>query len=185
MENTSARAEAEAALALLMCLAREIPRLSDTTKTGKWVRTVFHELPGRTLGLLGFGPAAQSLAGMLGGFGLKCLAFASDPDSKAAERLGVRLVGLNELIRESHYLSIHLKGNGDGKPVFAAAALDSMAKGGIIVNISDETFVDAGAIGERLENGRLAGYGACLSGPASGHPLYRFANFICIPRVGS
>ncbi len=185
MENTSARTEAETALALLMCLAREIPRLSDTTKTGKWVRTVFHELPGRTLGLLGFGPAAQCLAGMLGGFGLKCLASASVPDSKAAERLGVRLVGLDELIRESHYLSIHLKGNCNGQPVLAAAALDSMAEGGIIVNVSDESFVDTAAIGERLENGRLAGYGVCLAGPATDHPLYRFANFICLPRAGS
>ncbi|MDR1518890.1 MAG: hypothetical protein LBU23_01935 [Planctomycetota bacterium] len=181
MPTTTARAEAELSLSLLMCLAREIPHLSEVTKTGVWMRTVFHELPGRTLGLIGFGPAARELAGMLGGFGLRCLAWDENPDKAAAERLGVRLAPLDEVVRQSHYLSIHIPHA--GKKILDAAKIDAMREGAFIVNVSAEALVDEAGIERALAGGRLAGYGACLSAPKPEHPLNKYDSFICAPAL--
>lgn len=182
MTTTAGRDGAELSLSLLMCLAREIPRLSDVTRTGVWMRTVFHELPGRVLGLIGFDDAAQALAGIIGGFGLRCVAWDENPDRAAAEKLGVRLASFEEVVGESHYLSLHLPD--DGKTVLGAAEFGAMREGAFVVNISGESLVDAAAAGDALAGGGLAGYGVCLRVPDANHPLGKYDSFICVPAPG-
>lgn len=176
--GADARAVAESCLALLLTLAREVPRLSAVTKQGRWVRTVFHELPGRTLGLSGFGPAARELAGAAAAFGLERIACAAEADAAEAEKIGVKQVSFEELLRQSHYLVIADKPAGS-MPTIGAAELALLPDGAFVVSAAPDAF-SADAVAKTLEEGKLAGVGACLASPAADNPLFRFENFICI-----
>ncbi|MCD8139979.1 MAG: hypothetical protein LUE17_09430 [Planctomycetaceae bacterium] len=179
--DSTARVAAESALAMLLSLAREIPRLSNLTKQGRWVRTVFHELPGRRLGLVGFGPVARQVSDLARAFGLECVVCDSNADEDGAERDGVRFVGRDELFRTSHYLALV-----DASAPFTALTADDLAQlpeGAILVATVPDA-LPVSAVEAALGNGALAGVGFCLTEAEPDHPLTRFDNVVVLPAPG-
>ena len=101
---------AEHAIALMMALARNIPQANAVLKTGLWKRNEFMgtELRGKTLGIIGLGNVGSEVAKRAKAFEMRVLG--TDPlvSEEQAKKLRVELVNLEQLLRESDFISLHL-----------------------------------------------------------------------------
>src|SRR5262245_51386983 len=105
--------QAEHTLALLLAFARRLPFMTEAFRRGDWSarhHPGVHRLAGRTLGLVGFGASARTVAAKAAGFGFRLLAWARSPAKYQAEaaRLNVALVDLDRMLAESDFVSVHL-----------------------------------------------------------------------------
>ncbi|MDR1535044.1 MAG: phosphoglycerate dehydrogenase [Planctomycetota bacterium] len=184
----NASAVAEHALALLLSLIRDIPRLNASTRRGEWKRLMFPELAGRTLGILGFGAVGQNLARKASGFGLNLLAYDKFPNREAALGLGVKLVGLDEILAASDFISINLPALPDTRHLIDDAGFKKMKDGVFIVNTARGALVDEAAAARALAGGKLAGMAADVFEvepvPAD-LELFKFENYLATPHSAS
>ena len=147
------------AVALLLALARAITRLDRQTRAGRWnvfeVQPV-HRLAGRTVGIVGCGRIGSRVARKLSGFDVRLLAH--DP-YLAAFPDGVVPVGLDRLLAESDYVTLHCPLTAETRHLVDAAALARMKPGAVLINTARGGLVDTAALAEALAGGRLAGAG--------------------------
>src|SRR5579872_1976249 len=99
---------AEHTLALMLSMARAIPQASASTKSGKWEKKKFMgtELRGKTLGVVGLGSIGREVLRRARGFEMKIVAHDPYVNSKAAADMNVALVTLDELYRQSDYITL-------------------------------------------------------------------------------
>ena len=158
--------QADHAFSLLLAVARRLNEMRQCMLDARyhdgreWSRPL-RRMPGRTLGLVGFGRSAKAMARRATGFGLRVLATrrdmsAVDPET---ESLGVRMVSLDDLLAESDFVSLHLSLNGDSRHLFHRETLKRMKPGSVLINTARGAIVDENALAELLESGHLAGAG--------------------------
>ena len=102
---------AEHALAMLLALARRLLRYDPEVRSGTWDWTTqapIHRIAGRTLGLVGFGKIARKLAEKVQGLSLVIVSYDPLVPAAAMQEMGVRKVSLEELLRQSDFISIHV-----------------------------------------------------------------------------
>src|SRR5258708_16610372 len=92
--GVSAIAIAEHALALMLAVARRIPRLDAETRSGKWPRGQATQLHGKTLGVIGLGAVGRQFARIGRGIGMRVIAWTMHPNPTLAAELGAELVSL-------------------------------------------------------------------------------------------
>lgn len=187
--------QAEHALALLLALARKLPAMSAAMRRGDWAArhdAGLHRVTGRTLGLVGFGASAQAVAVRARGLGLRLLAWARNPAKyhAAADRLGVELIDLDQLLRASDFVSLHLPLTPQTRHFLSADRLALMRPDACLINTARGAIVDEAALVEMLRAGRLAGAGLdvfegidvfTLPGEPPCHPLLELDNVILTP----
>ena len=181
-------AVAEQAVALLLSLIRNIPEMNSAVRKGEWPRPMFHELKSRTIGFLGFGAIARNVAQRLAGFGPEMIAYDKYPNQEAADKLGVRLVSQEEVLKESDIISIHLPATDETKHLINKETIQQMKDGVYIVNTTRGSIVNEADMAEALESGKVAGFGTDvfehepidLSGP-----LFKYDNYIATPHVSA
>lgn len=181
-------AVAEQAVALLLSLIRNIPEMNSAVRKGEWPRPMFHELKSRTIGFLGFGAIARNVAQRLAGFGPEMIAYDKYPNQEAADKLGVRLVSQEEVLKESDIISIHLPATDETKHLINKETIQQMKDGVYIVNTARGSIVNEADMAEALESGKAAGFGTDvfehepidLSGP-----LFKYDNYIATPHVSA
>src|SRR5438552_12074488 len=127
---------AEHTLALMLSMARAIPQASASTKSGKWEKKKFlgQELRGKTLGIAGLGSIGREVAKRARSFEMRIIA--SDPfvTPRIAADLGVDLVAIGDLYRQSDYLTLHVSLTPDTEKMLNAEAFARMKTGIRIVN---------------------------------------------------
>lgn len=181
-------AVAEQAVALLLSLIRNIPEMNSAVRKGEWPRPMFHELKSRTIGFLGFGAIARNVAQRLAGFGPEMIAYDKYPNQEAADKLGVRLVSQEEVLKESDIISIHLPASDETKHLIDKETIQQMKDGVYIVNTARGSIVNEADMAGALESGKAAGFGTDvfehepidLSGP-----LFKYDNYIATPHVSA
>lgn len=181
-------AVAEQAVALLLSLIRNIPEMNRAVRKGEWPRPMFHELKSRTIGFLGFGAIARNVAQRLAGFGPEMIAYDKYPNQEAADKLGVRLVSQEEVLKESDIISIHLPATDETKHLINKETIQQMKDGVYIVNTARGSIVNEADMAGALESGKAAGFGTDvfehepidLSGP-----LFKYDNYIATPHVSA
>src|SRR5690606_23209337 len=82
---------------------------ASALKAGEWQRSRFTgvEVSGKTVGVIGLGRVGVLFAQRMAAFGARLLAYDPYVQPARAAQLGVRLVGLDELLRESDFISLH------------------------------------------------------------------------------
>lgn len=181
-------AVAEQAVAIMLSLIRNIPEMNRAVRKGEWPRPMFHELKSRTIGFLGFGAIARNVAQRLAGFGPEMIAYDKYPNQEAADKLGVRLVSQEEVLKESDIISIHLPATDETKHLINKETIQQMKDGVYIVNTARGSIVNEADMAEALESGKAAGFGTDvfehepidLSGP-----LFKYDNYIATPHVSA
>ncbi|MBT4864859.1 MAG: C-terminal binding protein [Planctomycetaceae bacterium] len=158
--------QADHAFALLLSVARRLNEmrhcmLNARYHDGREQSRPLRRLPGRTLGLVGFGLSARAMARRAAGFGLRVLATrrnmsAVDPE---AQSLGVKMVPLEQLLAESDFVSLHLPLNDATRHLFDRETLSKMKPESSLINTARGAIVDEDALAEMLEAGHLAGAG--------------------------
>src|SRR6185437_10097185 len=97
---------AEQAVALLLAVARNTAAASAALKAGEWKRSKYSgvELQGKTVGVIGLGRVGVLFAQRIAAFGTRLVAYDPYVQPARAAQLGVRLVGLEELLAESDFI---------------------------------------------------------------------------------
>ncbi len=178
----------EHALALMLCLQRWILPLHQAVLKGRWQARKegpVHRLEGRTLGLLGFGRIARSLAQKASGLGLHIIAH--DPYQKQVSPLSVRMVDLEKLVEQSDILSIHVPLTEGTRGMMGEALLKRMKRSAFLVNTGRGAVVDEPALIKALAEGWIAGAGLDVLAeepPAPDNLLLKMENVIITPHAG-
>src|SRR5947207_72262 len=108
--GANAVAVAEHTLALMLALARHIPRAESTTRAGKWEKKSLQgsELRGKTLGIVGLGRVGLEVAKRARAFGMEMVAHDPFVAATVARELAIKLVALEELYPAADYLTLHV-----------------------------------------------------------------------------
>lgn len=178
--GVSAVSIAEHALALLLAVARQIPRVDAATRRGEWARGQSVELFGKTCGIVGLGAIGRQFARLAGGIGMRVIGWTMHPRPVD----GVELVELEELYRTSDAVSLHLRLSRDTEGFLGARQLALMKKSTILINTARGAIVDESALVEALLAGRIAGAGLDVFGTEpipAGHPLAALPNVVLTP----
>jgi D-3-phosphoglycerate dehydrogenase len=180
---------AEHAVALLLAAARQIPAADATLRQGTWKRSTFMgvEVDGKTVGVVGLGRIGVLVAQRLAAFGVTLIAYDPYIQPGRAAQLGVRLVSLEELLRESDFITIHLPRTPETVGLIGAAELATTKPGVIVVNAARGGLVDEAALAEALASGQVgaAGIDVYATEPCTDSPLFALANTVVTPHLGA
>ena len=187
----NARAVAEHAFALILSLARQIPRAHEYVRSGSWRNPVAGytdfrgvELASRSIGIIGIGAIGRTLAGMCVGFGMKVIAH--DPYASNAPD-GVHMTDLDTLARESDFISVHVPATPDTEGLLNARFFGLTKPTAFLVNCSDYNVADEAALLDALRSRRISGaaFDVFETHPiAPDSPLLELDNVILTPHVG-
>jgi D-3-phosphoglycerate dehydrogenase len=151
------------ALALLLACVRGVAYKDRGVRAGRWnmhKEVPTHRIAGRTLGLVGYGAIARCLHRKTGGFGLaRVLVYDPYVDAAAVRKAGAEPAGLETLLRESDYVSVHVPLGPETRGMVGATQLGLMKPAAILVNTSRGPVVDERALAAALAGRRIAGAG--------------------------
>jgi D-3-phosphoglycerate dehydrogenase len=180
---------AEQAIALLLAVARHTASASAALKRGEWKRSKYIgvEVQGKTVGVVGLGRIGVLFAQRMAAFGTRLIAYDPYIQPARAAQLGVRLVGLDELLQESDFISVHLPRTPETFGLIGEKELAMVKPGVRIVNAARGGLVDEQALAAALSEGRVAGAGldVFVQEPARESPLFGFDNVVATPHLGA
>ena len=180
---------AEQALALLLAVARNTASASAALKAGEWKRSKYTgvEIQGKTVGVVGLGRIGVLFAQRIAAFGTRLIAYDPYIQPARAAQLGVRLVGLEELLRESDFISIHLPKTPETMGLIGEKELRLVKPEVRIVNAARGGLVDEQALADAIAEGRVAGAGVDVYAkePCTASPLFAFDNVVATPHLGA
>jgi D-3-phosphoglycerate dehydrogenase len=180
---------AELAIALLLASARHVPQADSSLKAGKWKRSAYTgtELYEKTLGLVGLGRIGALVSARLAAFGMRVIAYDPYISGARAGQLGVRLVGLDELMAESDFISVHLPKTPETLGLIGEQQLRQAKPGLRLVNAARGGIVDEVALHAALAEGRIAGAGLDIyaTEPCTDSPLFELPNVVVTPHLGA
>jgi D-3-phosphoglycerate dehydrogenase len=181
--------------ALLLALVRQIVPLN----------TAMHERPehpsaslrpavphqhlyGQTLGLVAFGNIARVVAQIAKAFELRVIAYDPFVSKEVGEQHGITLVSLDELLRESDFVSMHTPLSKETYHLMGEAQFRLMKPSALFVNTSRGKTVDEIALTKALQEGWIAGAGLDVTEiepPVPDNPLLKLDNVILTPHIAS
>jgi len=177
---------AEHALALMFAVARQAWFQTQLVKRGGWKTGFNLYLRGKTLGVIGAGPIGEAMVRLGRAVGMRLQAWTFHPTPERSRRLGVDFVPLDNLLRTSDVVSIHVKLTDRTRDLIGRRELGLMKPGAIVVNTARGAIVDNAALAEALQAGRLAGAGVDvfeIEPPPADHPLLRCEQVVLTPHV--
>ncbi len=152
-------AVAEHALALMLALAREIPRADEAIRGGQWPKSDLwgRELCGKTLGIVGLGRIGTALAKRAKALGMRLVAYHPRLGAELVRERGAEPVDFETLLGISDYVSLHLPLSGETRGLIGKVELSRMKRGARLISTARGGVVNEQALLEALEAGHLAG----------------------------
>jgi D-3-phosphoglycerate dehydrogenase len=180
---------AEHAIALLLATARNIAPANAALKAGEWKRSKHTgvELMDKVVGIVGLGRIGVLVAQRLAGFGVTLLAYDPYVQAARAAHVGVRLVSLDELLRHSDFISVHLPKTPETIGLIGEEQLRLVKPSVRIINAARGGILDEQALYAALKEGRVAGAGLDVFAqePCTDSPLFEFDSVIATPHLGA
>jgi D-3-phosphoglycerate dehydrogenase / 2-oxoglutarate reductase len=180
---------AELAVGLLLAAARHIAPANAALKQGEWKRSKYSgvELYEKTAGIVGLGRIGALVAQRLSAFGMHVIAYDPFVAAGRAAQMGVRLVGLDELLRTSDVISVHLPKTAETVGIIGHEQLSVVKPSLILVNAARGGIVDEDALAAAIKEGRVAGAGLDVYAkePCIDSPLFEFESVIATPHLGA
>jgi phosphoglycerate dehydrogenase-like enzyme len=150
LPGINSNAVAEYTMALLLAQARSLVPMATGVAAGAWPRRDGHELRGKTLGLIGRGAVARRVVPLAAAFGMTVLGNGELPAPAT-------LVALDQLLRDSDFVSLHTALTPRTRHLIDAAALSRMKPGAHLINTARGPIVDEAALAAAVRAGHLAG----------------------------
>jgi D-3-phosphoglycerate dehydrogenase len=180
---------AELAISLLLASARFISPAHAALKAGKWARSKYTgaELFEKTLGVVGFGRIGQLVAHRMQAFGMNVVAYDPYLQPAKAAQLGVELVELDELLKRSDFITIHLPKTKETANLIGVEALKKVKKEVRIINAARGGVLDEAALYDAITEGRVAGAGldVYVTEPCTDSPLFQLDQVVATPHLGA
>ena len=182
-------AAAEHTMALMLALARNVPQAHAQLKTGKWNRKEFTgvELRNKTLGIIGLGNVGSGVAVRSKNFDMRMISYDPFASEGYAATLGVTLVPLEQLYRESDFITLHLPLTPQTKSMIGAREFDMMKKGVRVINVARGGLIDEEALVKAIEDGKVAGAAIDVFQvePCTDSILFKNDKIIVTPHLGA
>ena len=150
---------AEHVIGLMFAAAKRAAFQTAELKAGRWTLMQNVMLQGKTLGIIGTGNIGREVARVAGALGMRCLAWTFNPSPERAREIGVEFVELDELLKESDVVSLHMRLSPDSEGMIGARELAMMKSGALLINGGRGELVDEAALVGALRSGHLAGAG--------------------------
>jgi D-3-phosphoglycerate dehydrogenase len=180
---------AELAIGLLLAAARNIPAADASLKAGQWKRSQYTgvELYEKTVGVVGLGRIGVLVAQRLSAFGMDLVAYDPYVSRARAAQMGVRLVGLDELLQVSDFITVHLPKTPETVGLIGEEALRQVKPTVRIINAARGGIVDEPALAAALAEGRVAGAGidVFVTEPTTESPLFGYESVVVTPHLGA
>lgn len=151
------QAVAEHVFALLLASARRIPENIRNLADGQWNQLTGRELRGATLGILGLGSIGKTVSGIARAFGMRVVAYDPYFDEEFAAANGIRRAGLDEVLAESDFVTLHLFLDESTRNLIDADRLALMKRDAIIINTARGGIIDEDALKDAVTGGVIAG----------------------------
>jgi len=180
---------AEQTLALMLALARDVPRGHNMVVSGGWERDTFQgvELNGKTLGVIGLGRVGREVSTRAVAFGMNVIA--SDPFVSGAHvrALGVKLVEFEDLLQTADWITVHVPGGEGTRSLIGAPEIASMKPGVRLINCARGGVIDERALLKGLESGHVAGAAIDVfeHEPPGANPLLKHPRCVFSPHLGA
>ncbi len=180
---------AEHTIALLLSMSRNIPQARSALKNKKWAPKEFMgvELFEKTLGIIGLGRIGSIVAERAHAFHMKIVVYDPYISPERAEKLGVELVELKDLLGRSDFLTLHTPGLA-GKPLLSKEEFAQMKPGIRIVNCARGSLIDDSALIEAIQSKIVAGAALDVYNKEPLNiesPLLQVDEIICTPHLGA
>jgi len=186
-------ATADLAFSLLMATARRIPEAEEIVRSQRWkgwspMFLTGQEVWGTTLGIVGMGRIGEAVARRARGFNMEILYYSRSRKEKVEQELGARFCSLDDLLRNSDYVSIHVPLTSETRGLIGERELKLMKPTAVLVNTSRGPVVDEKALVQALRERWIWGAGLDVFEveplPASS-PLRELPNVVLLPHIGS
>jgi D-3-phosphoglycerate dehydrogenase / 2-oxoglutarate reductase len=184
-------AAAEHTIALMLALARNVPRAHGSLTDGRWERSKLGgvEVYEKTLGVLGFGRIGQLVAQRAKAFGMNVVAFDPFVSGERYRELGVeKAESSDEIYKRADFITLHLPKTEETRGWLDAEAFASMKDGVRVINCArGELLVDA-ALKDALDSGKVAGAALDVfpQEPITDYPLFDgYDNVVVTPHLGA
>ncbi len=184
---------AELTVGHILSLARHIPAAHASLSAGAWQRSSFTgtELFEKTVGIIGLGRIGALIAARLQGFGVTVVAYDPYVTPARAQQLGVTLLGLDELLAQSDFVTIHMPKTPETTGMIGAEQFALMKPTAYVVNVARGGLIDEQALYTALTTGEIAGAGLDVftSEPpkedGTAFPLLSLPNVVVTPHLGA
>jgi glyoxylate reductase len=186
-------ATADFAFTLLMAAARRVGEAIDYVHQGKWktwglTLLLGQDIYGATLGLIGMGRIGRAVAQRARGFDMRVLYYDAVRQPDAEAELGVQYRELDDLLRESDFVSLHTSLTEETRGLIGERAFGLMKPTAILINTSRGPVVDPVALYEALRSGQIAYAALDVTEPEplpADHRLLELNNLIVAPHIAS
>jgi lactate dehydrogenase-like 2-hydroxyacid dehydrogenase len=186
---------ADAAIALLLAVARRVGEGERHVRAGAWTgwrptHMLGTRVTGKTLGIVGMGRIGRAVARRArGGFAMRIIYWAPRPvdDPEIAELGAERRETLDDLLAASDFVSLHAPSTPETRHLIDAARLARMRRGAVLINTARGGLVDEAALVEALRAGTIAGAGLDVyeAEPSLAPGLAELENAVLLPHLGS
>lgn len=180
---------AELAVALLLSVARNVVPANIALKNGEWKRSKYNgvELSEKTVGIVGLGRIGVLVAQRLAAFGVKLIAYDPYVQPARAAQYGVRMVPLDDLLREADFITVHLPKTSETAGLIGEEQLRLVKPSVYVINAARGGIVDEQALFEAISEGRVAGAGLDVYAkePCIDSPLFALESVVATPHLGA
>ena len=184
----------EFTVALLLGLAKNIPRCDRAVKEGLWaaekreMTRINIELNQKTHGVVGMGEIGSRVAAVCKALGMKVLYFKRNRDTNLERLLGVEFAPFEKLIRESDTISLHTPLTDGTRNLFDKPQFEAMKRTALLINQSRGEVVNEKALVWALKEGKIGGYATDVyeqEPPDPNSELFKLKNVVAAPHVGA
>ncbi|MFQ6081045.1 MAG: hydroxyacid dehydrogenase [Candidatus Bathyarchaeia archaeon] len=181
---------AEHTIALILALLKRLYVTSFQLRQGKWrdKSLLGYELLGKTVGIIGLGSVGCKVAEKIRGFGVKLLAYDPYVSEERAKQVGVRLIDLKTLLKESDVITIHAALTEETVHLIGEEELKLTKNSAFIVNTARGAIIDEKALIKALKEGWIAGAALDVfeeEPPKPDNPLLKMDNVLVTPHFAS
>ncbi|MBD3690252.1 phosphoglycerate dehydrogenase [Nanchangia anserum] len=188
---SNTRSVVELAIGHIISLTRRIPAKNAALHRGEWQKTASgaHEVRGKTLGIVGYGNIGTQLSVLAEAMGMNVVFY--DHTDRLALGNAVKLGSLDDLLRMSDVVSLHVDGRETNRDFFGEREFSQMKDGALFINLARGFVADIEALRRHLVSGHLAGAAVDVypsepkkNGDPFTSPLVGLDNVILTPHIG-
>ena len=181
----STQSVAQLTVALALELTNHLGQYREYVHSGAYSRSgvanalvpVWHELYGKTWGIVGGGNIGRQVARIAEAFGCRVLICRRKPDDV------YETVGVDTLCRESDIISIHVPLTDETRGLIGKKQIEAMKNTAIVINVARGAVTDEAALAEAVKNGRIAGLGVDVYSQEPFGENHPFSNILNLPNV--
>ena len=191
MPGSNSVSVAELVFGQMIALVRHTIEANRAVKENRWgdyLQFLGTELANKTIGIIGMGNIGTRVAIRARAFEMSFLVYDPYIPEAHVTALGGRLVGLNELLSESNFVTIHCPLNQETKRMIGAEELSLMKPSAYLINAARGGIIDENALCQVLTRKGIGGAALDVMDnepPAKDHPLFLLDNAIFTPHLGA